>query len=200
MITSTLVVRYICIFHLKNALLANDEYWHMFINLWVFFAIIITNGVNWFLPGLYTHTYEMCTCTAQDYNQQPKYEGTALFLTLVTMIVYAFVSVRIKVYNYKTKAVVYPAENTILAKKKLIADLTLTIRPAFLVTVTFLVSLVMGRTRTGIPYNQYPYYLVIYMQYLIAVPIIVAIFVFLFYSNNKHVKTVLQREWNNHGI
>ncbi len=192
-----MVVRYVCIFHLKNALLANDDYWHLFINLWVFFSTLITNGVNWFLPGLYTPTYEICACTLQDYNQISKFEGTALVSTLFTMTVYVLASARIKIYKHKTTSMVYPTEISSFAKNKLIAELTLTIGPTFLITVIFLVSLFMGKTRTGIPYYQYPYYLIIYLQYLIVIPFIVIIFVAFFYAYNKQVQKTIQRELSN---
>ena len=88
-------MRYTCIFHFKNAVLTNEEYWYMFINLWIFSAVIITNSVNWFLPGFYSLTYEMCTCAAQDYNQESKFERTALVSILLTMTIYVIVSVKI---------------------------------------------------------------------------------------------------------
>ncbi len=185
MVTSIEVLRYTCIFHLKNAVLANEEYWYLFINLWIFSAVIITNSVNWFLPGFYSLTYEMCTCSSQDYNQQSKFEKTALISTLLTVIVYVIVSVKIKLYKYKTQPLDHPAANKNMSKNKLIADLTLTIFPTFLIIVTFLVNLLVDRTRSGIPYSQFPYYLIIQVQYLIVFPLVCTVFVAIFYATNK---------------
>ena len=192
------MVRYIYIFHLKNAAGVNNEFWNMFINLWIFFTMTISNGVNWFLPGLYSNTYEMCTCTFQDYRLHPKFDNINSVLTMVTVTVYAIVSARIKIYNKKAKSMVHPTEQTKLAKNKFIADITLTIGPALLLIFVFLANYFLSTTRSNISNNQYPsYYLVIHAQYLISLPLILAIFVILFYAKNKNVKKVLLRELRN---
>ena len=195
-----MVVKYIFIFHLKNGAGANNEFWCIFINMWVFSSMLISNGVNWFLPGLYSPTYEMCACTSQDYNLPSKFDNTNSVLVLVTITAYIFVSGRIKFYKNKNKHQENQAERRTYARNKLIAELTLTIGPALLIVIVFLVHYLLGKARSNISDNQNPSYLIIHLQFLIALPLIFNIFVIIFFIRNKDAKKVLVREWNNHEI
>lgn len=158
----------------------------------------VSNGVNWFLPGIYGVTYEICTCTFQDYSLQPKFDNINSVLTLVTVTVYAIVSVRIKIFNNKNKSMVHPSENIKFGKYNFIANITLTIGPALLLIFGFLANYFLGKTRSNISNNQYASYHAIHFQYRICLPLIFAIFVIFFYAKNKNVKNVLLREWNSH--
>lgn len=158
----------------------------------------ISNGVNWLLPGLYGNTYEICTCTFQDYRLLPKFDNINSVLTLVTVTVYAIVSVRIKIYNNKNKSMIHSTENIKFGKHNFIANITITIGPALLLIIAFLANYFLGKTRSNVVDSQYASYHAIHAQYLISLPLIIAIFVIFFYTKNKNVKNVLLREWNNH--
>jgi hypothetical protein len=191
-----MVVKYIYIFYLKNGAGANNEFWCIFINVWIFSAMLIVNGVNWSLPGLYGHTYEMCTCSSQDYNLPSKFDNTNSVLVLITITVYVFVSIRIKIYKNKVKPQENYTDQRPFAKKKFITDLSVTIGPALLIIIIFVVTHSLGKTRSNIS-NEISFYLVIHLHYLVAIPLIFNIFVLLFYTKNKNIIKTLLREWNN---
>ena len=191
-------MRYIFIFHINNAALIYDDFWHTFINTWIFSATFITNSVNLILPGFYSYAYVMCTCTSQDYSQQPKFESTSMVLTLVTVALYTFVSVKIKIYKSKAIHPEHHPKNTLGEKNKQITDIIITVGPGLLFIIVFLVIYILGKTRSMISTTQFPNYLIIQVNVLIVIPLIFNIFVTLFYFKNKHVAKYLLREWNNH--
>jgi len=191
------VVKYIFIFHLKNGVGANDEFWCIFINIWIFSAMLIVNGVNWSLPGLYGHTYEMCTCSSQDYSLPSKFDHTNSVLVLITITVYVFVSVRIKIYKNKVKPQENHTDPRIFVIKKFIADQPITIGPALLIIIIFVVTYSLGKTRSNSSNSENQFYLVIHLHYLIAIPLTFNIFVLLFYATNKNIVKILHREWKN---
>jgi len=117
---------------------------------------------------------------------------------LVTVTVYAIVSVRIKIYNNKNKSMVHSSENVKFGEYNFIANITITIGPALLLIIAFLANYFLGKTRSNVVDSQYASYHAIHFQYLICLPLIFAIFVIFFYTKNKNVKNVLLREWNNH--
>ena len=197
MVTHILIVKYISIFHLKNAAVVNDEFWSLFINLWNIAAMVIMNSANLFLPGLYTHAYEMCTCTLQDYNLPTKFDNTGMAVSLLTLITYVFVSVKIKLYKHSNDRPIYPIVSSKFTKNKLIINITLTVGPVCLMIVAFVVSYFLGKTRSGYTYSQYPYYLIIQYYFLIQFPFIFHLFAILFYLRNKNATKVLVREWLN---
>ncbi len=148
----------------------------------------VSNGVNWFLPGIYGITYEICTCTFQDYSLQPKFDNICSVLTLVTVTVYAIVSVRIKIYNNKNKSMVHSSENVKFGKYNFIANITITIGPALLLIIAFLANYFLGKTRSNVVDSQYASYHAIHAQYLISLPLIIAIFVIFFIQRIKMLK------------
>ena len=159
--------------------------------------MLIINGVNCFLPGVYGPTYEMCTCRPQDYTLPSKFDNTNAVLVFVTVMVYVFVSVRIKFYKNKSNPQENQTETRKFARNKFIADLTLTIGPVLLIIIINIVNYTLGKSRSNISDKQYPYHIIIQLQFLIAIPLTINIFVILFYLKNKEAKRVLLREWNN---
>jgi len=97
------LTRYIMIFHLKNPTAVKDEFWSLFITLWIIAACALTNFVYEFLPGLQDLSYYTCSGldTAQDLELPRKKEGFALLFSLIFQIL---VNSRISLLKLSEKA------------------------------------------------------------------------------------------------
>ena len=98
------IVRYVCIFHLKNAGSLHDDFWCLFFNIWVIFAMLLIISTDWMLPGIYTPTYEFCSCIFQDHSQPSKSDNTTMFFPLTTLFINAIASIQINIYKHKIKS------------------------------------------------------------------------------------------------
>jgi len=185
-------VRYIFIFHKKSAGFLHDDFWCLFINIWMIFAMLLINGSNWFLPGIYPPPYEICSCTSQDYSQPRKFEDTAMAILLTTLLVWSFVAIRVYIYKRQSEVTVAPlVPSQALAgqfSNKLLADLTLTIGCLILLTMTFSIIYVISSANATVDFNILKY------VYFLIMPVSSNLFSILFYANNAKARKTLLRE------
>ena len=155
--------------------------------------VLIINSSNWMLPGIYTPTYEVCSCISQDYDQPKKFDNTAMVLSLTTLLVFSIAAIRIKIYKQKIKMTVLPLEpsNIPVTKfpNKLLVDLTLTIGSILLIMTTFGVIYIIGSKQAKVDFT------VIQFIYLLMVPIVFNLFSSLFYIKNINARKIILREF-----
>ena len=60
--SSIMIVKYLSVFHLKNPGAIKDDFWSLFLNIWIISSTLTVNGVNLILPGRFASLYEVCTC------------------------------------------------------------------------------------------------------------------------------------------
>ncbi len=185
-------MRYICIFHFKNSGFLHDDFWCLFLNIWMIFAMLVINGSNWFLPGIYSPISELCSCISQDYSLPRKFENTTMTFLLTLLVVWSFVSLRINIYKRSLNVAVAPLEpsQTLAIKfpNKLLADLTLTIGCVLLLTITFSIIYMFSSTNSTVEFNTLKY------VYVLVMPVTFSLFTFLFYANNVKARKTLLRE------
>ena len=185
-------MRYICIFHLKNAGVLHDDFCCLFLNIWMIFAMLVINGSHWFLPGIYSPAYEICSCTSQDYSQPRKFENTTMTILLTALLVWFFVSIRIKIYKRSLEVTVAPlAPSQTLAvqfKKRLLADKTLTIGCVLFLTMAFTIIYLLSSTNATVDFNVLKYF------YVLIMPVTFSLFSIVFYANNAKIRKNLLRE------
>jgi hypothetical protein len=54
------LARYCFIFWLKNPLAVDDDFWSLFVSIWIVMASAIINFAHWFLPGPRQLPYYLC--------------------------------------------------------------------------------------------------------------------------------------------
>jgi hypothetical protein len=186
------MVRYICIFHLKNAGFLHDDFWCLFLNIWMIFAMLVINGSNWFLPGIYSPISELCSCISQDYSLPRKFENTTMTILLTALFVWSFVSLRINIYKRSLEVAVAPLDpsNTQAIKfpKKQLADLTLTIGCVLLLTMAFSIIYVFSSKNTTVDFSVLKFF------YVLILPVAFNLFSILFYAKNVKARKTLLRE------
>ncbi len=163
------------------------------LNIWIIFAMLLINVCNWMLPGIYTPTYEICSCTAQDYSQPQKFENTSLVLSLTTLLVFSFVAIQIHIYKRKIKSTLAPVDShqilQIQFPNNLLADLTLTIGSVVFLMATFSTVYVIGSTHTTVDFNLAQFI------YLLILPISFISVAILFYAKNANARKIIMREF-----
>ncbi len=156
------------------------------------FAMLLINGTNWFLPGIYSPISELCSCISQDYSLPRKFENTTMTILLTLLFIWSFVSLRIKIYKRSLEVAVAPLEpsHTLAIKfpEKLLADLTLTIGCVLLLTITFSIIYMFSFTNSTVEFNTLKY------VYVLIMPVTFSLFTFLFYANNVKARKTLLRE------
>ena len=191
------LVRYICIFHLKNAGFLHDDFWCLFLNIWTIIAILVTNSSNWFLPGIYTPPYELCACISQDYSLPRKFEDLGMVILLTTMIVWTFVTIRVTIYNRSLEGTVAPLvpSQTLptlqtISQNKLLSDFSFPIGCLLPLTMAFSVIYIFSSSKVTVNFNDFKFF------YVLIMPVAFNLFVILFYANNPKARTTLLRELN----
>ena len=183
-----IIVKFVCIFYMKNAGSIQDDFWCLFLNVLNVMMVLIVNSCNWFLPGIYTPTYEICSGISQDYSKTKKFENTAMALSFLTLLIYVFVTIRIKIYKHKIRLTITPVEQDQNvngnSNNQLWTDLTLTIGSVLIIIAIFVVSYIISIRNPLIEIIQstFNYYLEFY--YLLMVPIVLNVFVVFFYCKN----------------
>jgi hypothetical protein len=180
------------IFHLKSAGFLQDDFWCLFLNIWMIFAMFVINGSNWFLPGIYPPPYEICSCISQDYSQPRKFEDTTMVILITMLLVWSFVAIRVYIYKRQSEVTVAPLVPTqapaIQFSNKLLADLSLTIGCVLLLTTTFSIIYMISSSNAPVDFNVLKY------VYVLIMPVSLNLFTILFYGNNVKARKILLRE------
>jgi hypothetical protein len=191
------LVRYICIFHLKNAGFLHDDFWCLFLNIWTIIAILVANSSNWFLPGIYPPPYELCACISQDYSLPRKFEDFGMVMMLTTVIVWSFVTIRVKIYKRSLEGTVAPLvpSQTLptlhtISQNKLLSDFSFPIGCLLPLTMAFSVIYIFSSSKATVNFNALKFF------YFLIMPVAFNLFAILFYANNPKARTTLQRELN----
>jgi hypothetical protein len=156
--------------------------------------MLVINGSNWFLPGIYPPPYELCSCISQDYSQPRKFENTTMTILLTTLSVWCLVAVRIKIYKRSSEVTVAPLVvpwQTLPIKlpNKLLADLALTFGCVLFLTVAFSIIYVFSSTNATVDFNVLKYF------YILIMPVAFNLFTILFYASNATARKTLLREF-----
>ena len=103
LIIGIIITRYLFIFWLKNPVAFQDDFWNLFLNIWIIGYSLITQGISFLMPGRYTLYFYICTGkNPLPFEKIPLKSGLHLqILSLVMFLSHIFVS--LKTYNYKQK-------------------------------------------------------------------------------------------------
>ena len=93
---ASILTRYIFIFWLKNPAAFDDDFWCLFIFIWVHIFSLLFRGTEHFISANMSITYFICTGKEPYITGQPKFSG---IIELFTIVLHIFVYTRI--YFYK---------------------------------------------------------------------------------------------------
>jgi hypothetical protein len=186
------VSRYLYIFYLKNPARFQDEFWQLFINIWVVSCGIISQLVFIILPGRQPISFYLFS------GQDPRHFGSTLDLKnnyflkgniLLSVVIHTAVAIRFIFHRIKIEwnATYTHTDNF---RKEIIADIVWTVS----MFVTFFVySLVFSKMNSIDPgeIGNYPNYLVLFGLHF-AFPLALSTLVtVIFYSKNGAMRSAL---------
>ncbi len=194
---SIALARYFFIFWLKNPLAVEEDFWSLFVSMWIVLASAINNFVYGFLPGPQPLPYYTCADInpANDLKLPKKQEG---FVLMVSVILLLYINLRIyltrniiklrKIFRIKPNVVVH--EHQTHESNNTIIDWATLLWILILFLLFFTVSLKVNSIRID-ELNLYPNYLLVYFQQIIAFQIFSFLLLSMLYSRHKEMLKTL---------
>ena len=195
------LVRYIFIFHLKNPNAMQDDFWKLFIVIWVIGFALLVNFTYYILPGSYPNFYYLCLGTIpknHDY-KNVKSNEPLIWLLLLTILMHIFAALRYQVYKYKEKKI-FSKQITLQQKmfclqvnQSSIVNFTTNISAVFYLLIISYVPNKINVTNP-IEFNTYPEYLWLYAFDLYLTPINGIFTIIVLMYKNPQLINYCQRE------
>jgi hypothetical protein len=155
---AAIIVRYLFIFWLKDPFHFQDDFWYLYVNLWILSFSLATQFIYLFLPGCQPLNYSICTGQHQppcNASIPPKPNYSTLILHLFSISTHIFVTVRLQLHKRKQNQMQTTIEMQNLTDyKTAISNVII-----MLVLVLFLVLFNKVQPEKA---NIFPYYLIVY--------------------------------------
>ena len=195
--------QYMCIFWLKDPASFHDDFWTLFIKIWIVGFSYISQFVFVYQPGKQNINFYLFSGTnpSSDDLKPITFNMAIIVIKLTTIIIHVFVKIRIFVYK-KTKKVITTeqsftkqSKNFFLKtfEKQYLSDFT--VFTCFLIGSGIIIILIYKISKLE-PYelNVYPNYLMIYWMNLVHVPLFSILLCLLFYYINDTMRKTMTRE------
>jgi hypothetical protein len=204
-----ILFRYIFIFWLKNPTVFQDDFWNLFINIWIFGFVIINQIISSQMPGRRALYYYTCSGLnpALEKHSHGKYEYVVLALLVLTILIHLFISIRL--YFYRKDIKIKSSSNitnNLPFKKKVydfiriendsLTDITTSICTVFVLALAVFIVLRANRSKIQ-DLNCFPNYLYEYFIRMIWPNLVVTVVVLLQYYRNPTLRASIQKELYN---
>jgi hypothetical protein len=190
------IVRYLFIFRLKDPFNFQDDFWYLFVNLWVVSFSLATQFVYLYLPGCQPLNYSICT---GQYNPpclatipvKPNY--SALILQVFSLTSHIFISLKIKFHKRK--------ENEFNIETYSLTDYVTTISNMIVMCIISLLVFLFNRVQPE-KANDYPHYLIIYGCHMFVPFLVIFPITLMYYIRQPKLRKTIYSElvdWIGHG-
>ena len=196
------LARYVFIFHLKNPARFQDDFWHLFLNIWIVGFGLVSQFVFVYLPGQQPINFYICagldprTASAGLEDAAPKRNHIFIILVVSSMALQLAVAVKFIVHRMKMDSASTYAYVESFRKENLFD---------FLVSFCFVsVAIAFGYLIVAIQavppetLNEYPNYLLMYGLNFWCPIGSCLVFGVLFYAKNKQMRLTLWLELVEH--
>jgi hypothetical protein len=139
-LTTTIVLRYICIFVLKNLTGFKDGFWNIFLIIWIEGFSFITQLVFALIPGRNSNTYYICLRKSPP-EAPPKTNYPILTIIFLGSDIHIFCSIRIFLYKNDIKQNDLKSIRTFIINNSLIASWEKHSLPDFTTNTLIILSL-----------------------------------------------------------
>ena len=193
-----MVVKYAFLFHTKNPTAIQDDFWNLFLNIWIFGFTSVSQIIYILSPGQTALNFFICVGKrpTSDELSFPKKNYPVVVVVVVTTLIYLFVGVRNLHYKYwvssktKTASVRISILNISLNTQSLVNFTTHGVI-IFLLSTCFLV-LIKVNAMNFETLNSYPNYIWFYILHLYSPNSTIAATVIVYFIKSKslynHVK------------
>ena len=194
------IARYLLIFCLKNPTAFQDEFWNMFLGIWIRLAGWLLSIVWSFPTDRQLINYYVCSGEdpTKDFKKPLEYNRIVEILTLIIHIIVYF---RIKVYKINNSDISHPAGNSLIGNKFL-SDITAQSLESFsknAINVGVLVMTVISASYLSQlePEKICLYKNFLYLHYLVSISASVLIVILVEFINHKPFHKFLWEHFKN---
>ena len=203
-----IITRYIFIFWLKNPTIFQDDFWNLFINIWILGFVHIIQIIYYLTPGRNYLYYYICSGQNPISDQQKtlKTDFVGQLVTGFSIVIHVFIYIKIKLYKKKIKSTGFNIANAQSLKKKVndfisvetdsLTDITTSIFSALILSLC--VFMVIKSNKIPLQeFNCFPNYLYEYFFRLVWPYLMVLAIVLLHYYHNPMLRETIKREYLN---
>ena len=198
------ITKYIIIFVLKNPSKFNNEFWHVFIVIWVKGFSFICQA-SWHIC-LSSQPMGFYICSGNnplnESNPPPKIRG---IIEIFSLVLHIFVYSRIKLCNISS--VIGPPTHNFFLKLLSLADIEELSLATFVVTIFNILVISMAPINMVLLNKldpnllvQYPYYIFVYYVFLISPTLVTFFALLLYYCTYKPLQTAIKNEFLNFSL
>ena len=197
------ISRYMCVFWLNDPASFQDDFWTLFINIWIAGFSYISQFIFIYQPGIQAPNFYIFSGKnpANDATKPFKLNVTLLSYLFLTVIIQAFVSLKIYIYKIKTKTIITEQNYKKRHKKIFLA----TVESQTLVDVILITSTLIGFAFLFVlffkllllepcQWNEYPNYLIIYWINSVNFLFMCTVLSLLSYYRNTTMRKMMIRE------
>ena len=194
---ASIVMKYVSIFWLKNPIRLQDEFWDIFIYVWVILFSFLGQFVGDFLPNTKPINYYICTGVPPLNHRHDVVSAKNIFVIRVSQItVLAYFVYCIRIYSYKLTHKAKSTKKSLLLanfEKKSLSDLTSNF--GYIIIIILGSSLMRKMNSIDIrKVNEYPVYLSVYFLHLGMVNSCAIVQCFVYYLMHPNLRATLFRE------
>jgi hypothetical protein len=191
------------IFWLNDPASFHDDFWTLFIKIWIVGFSYISQFVFVYQPGKQNINFYIFSGTnpSLDHMKPITFNTVILIIKITTLLIHVFVNIKIFVYKGQRQVILPKLSYSEESKKHFLKAIekqhltNLTVFTCFLIGSGILFILIFKITNLE-PYklNEYPNYLMVYWMNLVHVPLFSILLCLLFYWKNDTMRHIIMRE------
>ena len=193
------VTRFIFIFQIKNPAKFHDNFWNLFINLWILYFSFVYQFSWSFLPGSQPVIYYFCTGEDPNLPLQQQQQKSGGIFELLSFII--FLVTQIKIYLHSRETNYGPPTYNEYLKKLAIAELDIHSFSNILTNIfgifvcslsVILIPLVANVTLKEMV--SFPYFLIFYFGYLLVPSMCLLFFPILYILKHDNLRNIFYQK------
>ena len=200
LINAMTIVRYVFILWLKNPAAFKDDFWFMYINVWIVSFSFISQLVRAMAPGNHQLEYKLCTGHDPNYILTLPPVGRGL-VESISVIIHICVYIRIAVHRLKSVPA-GPEARSLFLKNLVIMDMEKDSLSSFainfvssvLIAASVIVA-IMINLKTCEDFGTYPKFLLTYFNYLVLPNLAMLGTMFLYYLRSERLRKTMFRKF-----
>jgi len=192
------ITRYLFIFWLKNPAVFQDDFWYLFLNIWIKVASLLFNFVRFYTAEHQIINYYICTGInpTEDFKKPLKLYNV---VELGTIIVNVLIFLRVHIYKHFQMKQIIP--QSVLGKHSLFSDFNKQSLASVSTNIVNLVNLavpimLVGKLSGIKPDDLHIYQNIIVITYLVSPGLFGLVFVLIYYAKHERLRKAVWNELN----
>ncbi len=197
------IFKYLFVFKLRNPGGFLDDFWTVFINIWVFGFCTLSQFAQTILPDSLTMNYFFCTGeNPLALDKSMKVNFFSFFILIVSLVLQLAVPIKIRVFKRSRKFLDGPVSGPSLNSNpasylQSLSDYTTNSANVIILATPCSLGVAVSRLSPK-EANDYPNYLLVYAMHLAAPVVLGLCLPMTYFVRHKPLRTALQREVKDH--